>query len=71
MEDVIDKFWSESNIKGRRVEMDFRSVCDDGQVLSRDLVHAANDSWWHESETWEALALLVRAAAVYSTVRKS
>ena len=68
MEDAIDKFWSESNIKGRRVEMGCRSVCDDGQVLSRDLVHA---SWWHESETWEALALRVRAAAVYSTVRKS
>ena len=45
MEDAIDKFWSESNIKGRRVDMGCRSVCDDGQVLSRDLVQVANDSW--------------------------
>jgi len=68
VEDAIDKFWSESNIKGRRVDMGCRSVCDDGQVLSRDLVQAANDSWWYEQHD---LGISRSTRACRSTVLQS
>ena len=46
MEVAVDIFCDVSNVKGHRVQMGCRSVRDDGDVVSSDSLHAANDAWW-------------------------
>jgi hypothetical protein len=70
VEDAIDKFRTESNIKGRRVEMGCRSVGMMERLCRVTWCMLRMTLGGKSSSTWESLAVLVRAAALYWTERE-